>query len=81
MPASSRREARYSICPIPVSYTHLDVYKRQIPSYPVVDLLAGVTIYNAGWSESLPALVHALLWGLLLYAVSLFVLKRKVELL
>jgi ABC-2 type transport system permease protein len=54
---------------------------RVIPSYPVVDLLAGVTIYNAGWSESLPALAHALLWGVLLYGVSLFVLKRKVELL
>lgn len=52
---------------------------RVIPSYPIVDLLANVTIYGAGWSESLTALGYALLWGAVLYGVSLFILKRKVE--
>ncbi len=51
---------------------------RVIPSYPIVDLLANVTIYGSGWRESLNSLGYALLWGVLLYGVSLFVLKRKV---
>lgn len=52
---------------------------RVIPSYPIVELLAKVTIYDAGWSESIPALAYALLWVVFLYGVSLFILKRKVE--
>jgi ABC-2 type transport system permease protein len=52
---------------------------RAIPSYPVIDLLVGVTIYDAGWAESLGALACALLWVAILSAAGLFILKRKVE--
>ncbi len=52
---------------------------RVIPSYPIADLLANVTIYGSGWSESLGSLGYALLWGAVLYTMSLLVLKRKVE--
>ena len=52
---------------------------RAIPSYPIIDLLVGATIYDAGWPESLGALAYALLWVMLLYGAGLFVLKRKVE--
>lgn len=50
-----------------------------IPSYPIIDLLVGATIYGAGWTDSYGALVYALLWVLVIYGLSLFVLKRKVE--
>jgi len=52
---------------------------RAIPSYPVIDLLVGATIYNASWSDSFGALAYALLWAVIIYGVGLFVLKRKVE--
>ncbi len=52
---------------------------RAIPSYPVIDLLVSVTIYDAGWAESLGSLAHALLWVAVLFGAGLFVLKRKVE--
>lgn len=52
---------------------------RAIPSYPIADLLVGVTIYDAGWLESSGSLAYALLWVAVLYGVGLFVLKRKVE--
>jgi len=52
---------------------------RVIPSYPIAALLADVTIYGSGWSEALSSLIYALLWGAALYAMSLFILKRKVE--
>ncbi len=50
-----------------------------IPSYPVIDLLVGATIYHATWSESLGALLYALVWVAALYGLGLFVLKRRVE--
>lgn len=52
---------------------------RAIPSYPIADLLVGVTIYGAGWAESLGSLAYALAWVAVLYGAGLFVLKRKVE--
>ncbi len=50
-----------------------------IPSYPVIDLLAGVTIYGVGWSDSFGALSYALVWVAVLYGAGLLILKRKVE--
>ncbi len=50
-----------------------------IPSYPVVDLLVGITIYEMSWSESWWSLVYASLWVVVLYMVGLIILKRKVE--
>ncbi|WP_461369024.1 ABC transporter permease [Candidatus Darwinibacter acetoxidans] len=52
---------------------------RVIPSYPIADLLANVTIHKSSWSESINSLGYALLWGAVLFATSLIVLKRKVE--
>lgn len=50
-----------------------------IPSYPLIDLLVGATIYEACWTDSFGALAYALLWVAIIYGVALFVLKRKVE--
>ncbi len=55
------------------------IWVKLIPSYPVVDLLVGVTIYNVGWSESGPALLYSAAWVAVFYILGLFVLKRKVE--
>lgn len=55
------------------------LWVRALPSYPIIDLLVGATIYGTGWAESLGALGYALLWVVLLYGAGLFVLKRKVE--
>lgn len=52
---------------------------RVIPSYPIAELLANTTIYGSSWRDSLGLLGYALLWGAVLYAMSLLVLKRKVE--
>lgn len=50
-----------------------------IPSYPIVELLVNITIYEAGWADSYRSLLFALLWVAILYSISLVVLKRKVE--
>ena len=50
-----------------------------IPSYPVINLIVGATIYGAGWAESLGSLAYAALWVIVLYGSGLLVLKRKVE--
>lgn len=52
---------------------------RVLPSYPIVELLEGITIYGQGWSESLGALGYGAAWGAALYLLGLMVLKRKVE--
>ena len=55
------------------------VWVKLIPSYPVVDLLVGVTMYDVGWSESGEALLFSAAWVAVLYILGLIVLKRKVE--
>lgn len=55
------------------------IWVKLIPSYPVVDLLVGVTMYNVGWSESWPALLYSAAWVTVFYILGLLVLKRKVE--
>lgn len=51
---------------------------RMIPSYPVIDLLVGVTIYGAGWADAFGRLAYALLWVAVIFGAGLAVLKRKV---
>lgn len=52
---------------------------RVIPSYPVIDVLVGVTLYDFGWAEASGALARALAWAVVLAGAGLYVLKRKVE--
>lgn len=52
---------------------------KAIPSYPIIHLLAGATVYETGWAESYGMLSYALMWALVIYSLGLFVLKRKVE--
>lgn len=51
---------------------------RLLPSYPIVRLLYDVTILETLWADALNYLIYAALWVLVLYAIGLFVLKRKV---
>ncbi len=52
---------------------------RLLPSYPIVDLIVGVTIYDATWADSLGALASGLAWTLALFGLGVLVLRRKVE--
>lgn len=52
---------------------------KAIPSYPIIHLLAGATIHQTGWADSYGTLIYASLWALVIYGLSLFVLRRKVE--
>ena len=52
---------------------------RFLPSYPIIHLIVGATIYDAGWQESLAELAYALAWVVVLFGTGLYVLKRKVE--
>ncbi len=52
---------------------------RLIPSYPIIDLIVGATIYDATLGASLGSLAHALLWVVVLFGLGLLVLRRKVE--
>jgi ABC-2 type transport system permease protein len=49
-----------------------------LPSYPIVRLLYDVTVNEALWADSLASIGYAALWVLVIYTISLFVLKRKV---
>lgn len=49
-----------------------------LPSYPIVRMLYDVTIYGALWADTASYMLYALLWVVLLYGLSLLVLKRKV---
>ncbi len=50
-----------------------------IPSYPFVDLLVGITIYETGWAESWGPLIYSFSWVAVLYVIGLLILKRKAE--
>ncbi len=52
---------------------------RVIPTYPIIDVLVGTTIYNATWADSWTSLAYAAVWLVVLYGAGLFALKRKVE--
>jgi len=49
-----------------------------LPSYPIVRLLYDVTVHQVLWADALTSIGYATLWVLVIYAVSFFVLKRKV---
>ncbi len=51
---------------------------RVLPSYPIVQLLHDVTVYEALWADSVALLGYAALWVLAIFAAGLIVLKRKV---
>jgi len=51
---------------------------RALPSYPIVRLLYDITIHEIPWADALSFLIYAASWTLVLYGISLVVLKRKV---
>lgn len=55
------------------------VWIRVLPSYPLVRGLVDVGTYGAGWGDTLPELATLAGWGVALFAVGWFVLKRRVE--
>jgi ABC-2 type transport system permease protein len=50
-----------------------------IPTYPVIDVLVGATVYGATWADSAGSLAVASLWLVVLFGAGWFTLKRKVE--
>lgn len=52
---------------------------RAMPTYPVIDVLVGATIYGEGWAESWTSLAYAAAWLVVVYVVGLVVLRRKVQ--
>lgn len=55
------------------------VWVRVLPSYGLVESVMGVIAYGEGWGDVLPRLGLLLAWDVILVAVGLFILKRKVE--
>jgi len=52
---------------------------RALPSYPIIDVLVGATLYGATWGETWGSLLYAAAWLAVLFAVGWITLKRKVE--
>jgi ABC-2 type transport system permease protein len=52
---------------------------KAIPTFPVMDVLVGATIYGATWAESWQSLAYAAAWLVVLFGTGLVSLKRKVE--
>jgi ABC-2 type transport system permease protein len=55
------------------------VWIRVLPSYPLVRGLVDVSTYGAGWGDTLGELTMLAGWGVALFAIGWFVLKRRVE--
>lgn len=55
------------------------VWIQALPSYPLVRGLVDVSTYGAGWGDVLPELATLAGWGVALFAIGWFVLKRRVE--
>ena len=55
------------------------VWLQVIPTYPVLDVLVGVTVYGEGWAESWQSLLYAIAWLAVLFGIGFYSLKRKVE--
>jgi ABC-2 type transport system permease protein len=49
-----------------------------LPSYGLVQVLLGVTAYGEGWADSLPDLALLLAWCVVVFAVGVLVLGRRV---
>ena len=52
---------------------------RFVPTYPIIDVLVGSTVYGATWADSWSSLAYAAVWLVVLYGAGLIALKRKVE--
>lgn len=52
---------------------------RVIPTYPIIDVLVGATVYGATWADSLGSLAYAAAWLVVLFGAGWIALKRKVE--
>lgn len=52
---------------------------RAIPSYPIIDVLVGATVYGEGWGDSRGALAYGAAWLVVIFAAGVVALKRKVE--
>ena len=50
-----------------------------IPTYPVIDVLVGATVYGATWADSAGSLGVAAAWLVVLFGAGWITLKRKVE--
>lgn len=50
-----------------------------LPTYPIIDTLAAVTIDGAGWSDVAGSLGLAAIWVTAIYGVGMAVLRRKVR--
>lgn len=50
-----------------------------IPTYPIIDVLVGATVYGATWAESWGSLAYATAWLVVVFGAGWLVLKRKVE--
>lgn len=55
------------------------LWVQAIPTFPVLDSLVNITLYDAGWAEVWRSFGFALVWVAVLYGAGLFTLKRKVE--
>ncbi len=50
-----------------------------IPTYPIMNVLVGSTIYGSTWADSWGSIGYAGVWLVFLYGAGLVALKRKVE--
>ncbi|MGM0386634.1 MAG: ABC transporter permease [Actinomycetota bacterium] len=52
---------------------------RAIPTYPIIDVLVGSTVYGMTWVDAWPSLAYAAAWLVVLLGAGWVSLKRKVE--
>ncbi len=55
------------------------LWVQAIPTFPVLDALVNITIYEAAWADVWRSFGFAAVWVAVLYGAGLFTLKRKVE--
>ncbi len=55
------------------------LWVQAIPTFPILDALVNITIYDAAWADVWRSFGFALVWVAVLYGAGLFTLKRKVE--
>lgn len=51
---------------------------RAIPTYPIIDILVGTTVYGATWADSWGSLAYSAIWLVVLFGAGWITLKRKV---
>ena len=55
------------------------VLVKLLPSYGLIQAMVGAVTYGRGWGELLPYVGMALVWDVVLFAIGLLILKRRVE--